>query len=67
MDYFRRIYGVNDRQIDVPAYDEDIDQISISSVEELVVFKIWKRVDPRMTNRKIPKSHGPIWLLYSFF
>lgn len=47
--------------------DEDIDQISISSVEEAVVFKIWKSVDPRITNKKIPKSQGPIWLPYSFF
>jgi hypothetical protein len=46
---------------------EDIDQISISSVEDVVVFRIWKRVDPRMTNKKIPNSHGPIWLPSSFF
>jgi len=35
------------------------DQMSISSVDELAMFSIWNRVDPRMTNRKMPNSQGP--------
>ncbi len=39
----------------------------ISSVEEEVVLRIWKRVEPMMTNRKIPNSHGPTADYFSFF
>lgn len=34
---------------------------------ELVVLRIWNRVDPRITNRKIPSSHGPTGEDSSFF
>lgn len=43
------------------------DHMSISSVEELAMLSIWKRVDPRMTKRKMPNSQGPIWEDSSFF
>ena len=43
------------------------DQMRMSSVEELVMLMIWKRVEPKITNRKIPKSHGPICEASSFF
>lgn len=48
-------------------YNGDIDQIRISSVDELERLRIWKRVDPRMTKRKMPSSQGPICVDYSFF
>lgn len=43
------------------------DQMRISSVELLAMLRIWKRVDPMMTKRKIPSSHGPTCEAYSFF
>jgi hypothetical protein len=43
------------------------DQMRISLVEELVVLRIWKRVEPRMTKRKMPSNHGPTLFYSSFF
>ena len=51
----------------VAVYNGDIDQIRISSVDELERLRIWKSVDPRMTKRKMPSSQGPICVDYSFF
>jgi hypothetical protein len=31
------------------------------------MLRIWKRVDPRMTKRNIPRSQGPTWDDYYFF
>jgi hypothetical protein len=39
----------------------------MSSVEEFVMLRIWKRVDPRMTKRKMPRSQGPTCEDYYFF
>ena len=39
----------------------------MSSVDDWVVLRIWKRVEPTITNRKNPISHGPIAELSSFF
>jgi hypothetical protein len=39
----------------------------MSSAEELFMFRIWKRVDPMMTKRKIPSSQGPTCDDYYFF
>ena len=39
----------------------------MSSVEEFVMLRIWKRVDPRITKRKMPRSHGPTCDDYYFF
>jgi hypothetical protein len=36
------------------------DHMSMSSVEELVMLSIWKRVDPKITKRKMPSNQGPI-------
>jgi hypothetical protein len=47
--------------------EADRNQMRISSVEEEVVLRIWKSVDPMMTKRKMPKSHGPTADYFSFF
>lgn len=44
-----------------------LDQMSMSSVEELVMLSIWKRVDPKITKRKMPSSQGPTWEDSYFF
>jgi hypothetical protein len=39
----------------------------MSSVEDEVVLRIWKSEEPMITNRKIPRSHGPTVDYFSFF
>ena len=36
-----------------------LDQMRISSVDDWVVLRIWNRVEPMMTKRKMPRSQGP--------
>jgi hypothetical protein len=43
------------------------DQMSMSSVEDWVMLRIWKRVEPSMTKRKMPSSQGPTCEPSSFF
>jgi len=43
------------------------DHARISSPDPLVTFKIWKRVEPTMTNRNTPSRMGPTLLDYYFF
>jgi hypothetical protein len=39
----------------------------MSSVEDCAMLRIWKRVDPRITKRKMPSSQGPTEDESSFF
>ena len=43
------------------------DQMSMSSVEDCAMFRIWNRVDPKITNRKMPSNQGPTDDDSSFF
>ena len=43
------------------------DQMSMSSVDDCAMLRIWKRVDPKITKRKMPNSQGPTDDDSSFF
>ena len=42
-------------------------QIRISPEDLLLTLRIWKSAEPITTNRNMPRTIGPIWILSSFF